>query len=157
MYSENRIIISAPLPLIFAASANIEDWPRILSHYRYVRRQRWPDGRTVFAMSAWRNFWPVNWTSTQEVIPPDQPGGPLVRYKHVAGITRGMDVEWSFTSTRQGILVRISHDFHPGWPLIGGWPTQLIVGHTFVENVAAKTLRGVKSYAEGLGAVLAMF
>ncbi|PZR99407.1 MAG: hypothetical protein DLM69_07405 [Candidatus Chloroheliales bacterium] len=148
MYSENRITINAPLPLIFAASANIENWPRILAHYRYVRPRRWPDGRSVFAMSAWRNFWPVNWTSTQEVIAPHQRGGPLVRYKHVKGVTRGMDVEWSFIPTDAGILVRISHDFHPGWPLLGGWPAQLVVGHLFVENIADKTLRGIKRYVE---------
>jgi uncharacterized membrane protein len=149
LHSENRIIINAPLALIFPASANIEAWPRILRHYRYVRRRLWPDGRTVYAMSAYRNFIAVNWTSTQEVIPPGQAGGPLVRYKHVKGVTRGMDVAWHFEPLADGrTLVRIVHDLRPNWPLVSGWPAQFFVGHLFVENVADKTLRGVKRYTE---------
>lgn len=149
MHSENRIIIDAPLDVIFAASAHIEDWPVILPHYRYVRRKRWPDGGTVYAMCAYRNFIPVTWTSTQEVIAPGQPGGPLVRYKHVKGVTRGMDVEWRFEPLADGrTRVRIIHDLKPNWPLVSGWPAQFFVAHLFVENIADKTLRGVKRYVE---------
>ncbi len=149
MYIENRITIHAPLEVVFAASADIEAWPRILPHYRYVRRQIRPDGNEVFAMSAWRNLWPTFWTSTQQIIPPDQPGGPLVRYRHVAGVTRGMYVEWRFTTSADGVAVCIAHDFLPDRAVVRLAPVQFIVLHAFVANIADKTLLGVKRYTEG--------
>ena len=60
--------------------------------------------------------WPTWWLSEMEV----DHATPAIRFRHVEGITTGMDVEWSFTPAEGGTLVRILHVWDgPRWPLIG--------------------------------------
>ena len=79
---------------MFDAASDVERWPEWLPHYRWVRfGQRRPDGGVV-EMAAWRPFgpfrWPTWWVSEMWIDPRDAE----VRYRHVRGITRGMEVSW---------------------------------------------------------------
>jgi hypothetical protein len=68
----------------------------------------------------------------------------------VRGITRGMLVEWSMERALGGTLVRIDHDFDPPWPRpLGPLVARYVVGDVFVHDMANKTLRCIKSLAEG--------
>ena len=42
----------------------------------------------------------------------------------------------------------IRHALTPRWPLVSGWPSQMIVGDFFVEYIAGQTLRHLRAYAE---------
>lgn len=119
-----------------------------MPHYRYVRVIRaTPDRRfKVAAMGARRDFLPVSWMTTQELAPEESP--PRIRFRHVRGVTRGMDVAWTLTPGPKGVEVEIYHAFDPGWPLIGGWPAERVVGDFFVGTIAGRTLRCVKATAE---------
>ena len=47
---------------IFETAANLESWPEILPHYRYIRfLERGPD-RNVVVMAAERSGIPISWT-----------------------------------------------------------------------------------------------
>lgn len=134
--------------VIFKLAAEIERWPLFLPHYRYVRLLRAsPDRRfKVAAMGARRDFLPVAWTTTQELFPDERPR--RIRFRHIRGITRGMDVAWILTPRPQGVHVEIRHAFDPRWPLVGDRLVHRVIGEFFVGTIAGRTLRCVKATAE---------
>jgi len=74
---------------------------------------------------------------------------PSVRFTHVAGVTRGMEVEWTFEPARNGTLVRIVHVWNgPAWPLIGEMSAKYVIAPVFVHGIASRTLAGLARVAE---------
>ena len=145
METTNEIVIGAPVEAVFALAAATEEWPRLLPHYRWVRRLRGDDRRKLVEMAARRDFYPVRWVAIQENYPETR----RITFRHVRGITRGMDVEWRLVETADGTHVRIWHEFHADIPLVGELFAHQIVGRLFVSNIAGKTLRHIKAIAEG--------
>src|SRR5712691_4563438 len=102
----NSIIMRAPKMSIFEAAADLELWPKILPHYRYIRYlERSPD-RNVVVMAATRSGIPISWTSEQ-VIDREK---LEVRFHHLKAFTKGMRVILIFHETPTGVLVEIVHD-----------------------------------------------
>ena len=154
MYVVDRTLIRAPLDRVFAFARDVERWPEILPHYRWVRMlERRADGGRV-EMAAWRPFgpaplrYPAWWVSEMRVDLAS--GRPVIRYRHVDGITRGMDVEWLLQpSTEGGVAVEIVHRWSgPGWPLVGALAADLVIGPVFVHGIASRTLAGIRRRAE---------
>lgn len=78
-----------------------------------------------------------------------EPERYAVRYQHVQGVTRGMDVEWRLTSAGGRINVTIVHEWSgPRWPLIGRIAADWVIGPVFIHGIASRTLAGVKRRAE---------
>ena len=77
---------------------------------------------------------------------------PVVRYRHVDGITKGMDVEWRFHADGSGTRVEIVHDWPggPRWPIIGRFAADYVIGPVFIHRVAGQTLEGVKTEVEAV-------
>ena len=156
MHTVDERVVHAPLATIFALAADVERWPEHLAHYRYVRFRE-GDGRAggVVEMSANRPFgplnWPTWWTSEMAVAPPDgaDADAPWIRFRHVGGITTGMDVEWRFRKVAAATHVRIVHVWNgPRWPLIGGLAAVGVIGPVFVHGIASRTLAGLAAAAE---------
>lgn len=145
MEMTTREHIRADPDAIFALAAAVEDWPSILPHYRSVRVLRERGHRRLVEMAAQRDGFPVRWTAIQELHPSER----RITFRHVRGVTRGMDVAWSLTPAGSGIDVAIWHAFTPPWPLVPDALIRLAIGELFVENIAAKTLRRIKELAEG--------
>ena len=135
----------------FRTGADVERWPEILPHYRYVRfRERRAFGRGVVDMAAWRDVaglvrYPTWWVSEMDA----DPDTPIIRYRHIEGVTTGMDVRWEFLPEAGGTRVRVVHEWEgPRWPLIR-WPAaNLVIGPLFVSAIARRTLAGVCAEAE---------
>jgi ribosome-associated toxin RatA of RatAB toxin-antitoxin module len=151
MITHDEISMRADVGRCFRVAADVERWPEILPHYRWVRFQRRDGfGRGRVEMAARRMFgplgYPVWWVSEMEA----DEGEPVVRYHHVDGITRGMDVEWRFHPDGDATRVEIVHEWPdgPGWPLIGRLAADVVIGPLFIHNVAGRTLAGVKREAE---------
>jgi uncharacterized membrane protein len=144
METTNEITVQAPAARVYALAAETERWPEILPHYRSVRRLRGTDDHKLVEMAAWRDIYPVRWVAEQA----NYPAGRRITFKHVRGVSRGMDVEWTLTETPDGTHVRIWHEFHSDLPLIGEFFAHQIVGQLFVSNIAGKTLRRIKQLAE---------
>ena len=147
MRTVDRIHVHAPLPRVFAAASTVASWPAILPHYRWVRLL----GDGLVEMAAWRPFargrikYPTWWVSEMTV---DQPAGEI-RYRHVRGITRGMDVVWRLTERNGGVDAEIIHTWDgPRWPLIGRLAADLVIGPVFIHGIASRTLAGIKQHAE---------
>ena len=143
MRKANSIIIHAPRKTIFEVAANLEMWPEMLPHYRYIRYlERSPD-RNVVVMAATRSGIPVSWTSEQ-IIDRER---MEVRFHHLKALTKGMRVVWTFRETEGGVLVEILHDLAFRVPALAPLADRLI-GDFFIHNVANKTLRCMKAYVE---------
>lgn len=144
MHTENRILIRANPMRVYELAAAVERWPEILPHYRWVHVLEADGNRRLVEMAARRDRFPVRWWAEQ-VCEPDV---PRIRFRHVRGVTRGMDVEWSFTDGPDGVAVAIRHDLVLGWPLVGGIVAERLIGPVFVANIAGKTLQCMKVLAE---------
>jgi len=142
--SRVQIQIDAPLDRIFTLAAEVERWPERLPHYRYVRRLPAERGERRFAMGARRGPIPVRWEAIQRPLPDER----RIEFTHTGGATRGMQVAWHFTPAGQGWEVSIEHELDLGWPLIGSFAAERVIGPQFVEAIARRTLRRVKALAE---------
>jgi uncharacterized membrane protein len=142
--TENSIIIRADVHTIYALAAAIERWPLLLPHYRRVRLLAQSGNRRLVEMAAHRDGFPVRWVAEQTL----DPDTPRIIYRHVRGVTTGMEVEWHFVPGDDGVRVGISHHLEMGWPLIGDVVADRIIGPLFVANIASKTLRRIKTLAE---------
>ena len=155
MKTVDEQVVRAPVRPLFELVSKVETWPSHLRHYRYVRfRERRADGGGLVEMSAYRPFqlartlrinWPTWWLSEMSV----DRERPAIRFRHIGGITRGMDVEWTFAPGPGGTHVRIVHFWDgPGIPVVGVWAAKLVIGPVFVHGIASRTLAGLAAAAE---------
>jgi len=134
-------------------ATDVQKWPDFLPHYRWVRFRRLDGfGRGLVEMAARRPFgpmaYPTWWLSEMDHRPEER----IVLYRHVEGITRGMEVRWEVSSTKGGgSRLRIIHEWDgPDWPLIGRAVADRVIGPHFVSHIAGRTLAGVSREAERL-------
>jgi len=144
MRSELHLPMRAAFERIFPLAAEVERWPQILPHYRFVHPVPDPAGERRFAMGARRGPIPVRWEAIQRPLPDER----RIEFVHTGGVTRGMWVEWRFESTPDGTDVSIEHRLDLGWPLIGGFAARSVIGPQFIEAIAGRTLRRIRELAE---------
>lgn len=143
MHTGNSIIMHAPKMAIFETAANLELWPKILPHYRYIHYlERGPD-RNLVVMAAVRSGIPISWTSEQ-IIDREK---LEIHFHHLKAWTKGMHVVWSFKETPAGVLVEIVHDLRFRIPLLAPL-VEPIIGNGFIHPVATRTLRCMKAHLE---------
>lgn len=151
MHTENVVLMRGSLDRIVQLAADVEDWPRILPHYRWVTVLEGGDDRTIVEMAARRGRWPLKWRAIQTI---DRSGPtPRILYHHIWGPTRGMDVGWEFEPGPDGVRVRIWHDLALQWPIVGQTPVggliaDRIIGPEFVGYVAGLTLATIRDIVE---------
>ena len=143
MKSRLHLVMRAPVERIFPLAADVERWPEILPHYRYVRRI--PGAERRFAMGARRGPLPVRWEAIQRPLPAER----RIEFVHTGGVTAGMQVAWRFEEADGATDVSIEHRLDLAWPLIGEWAARWVIGPQFIEAIARRTLGRVKELAEG--------
>jgi len=162
METVDEQLVRAPVRPLFELASKVENWPSHLPHYRYVRfRERRTDGGGLVEMSAHRPFqlsgtlrinWPTWWLSQMAV----DSEKPAIRFRHVGGITKGMEVEWTFAPARGGTHVRIVHVWDgPRVPVVGMWAAMFVIGPVFIHGIASRTLAGLAAVAEREAGALA--
>ncbi len=143
-------IVRAPWRVIFEIARKVDEWPAHLPHYQFVRfRQQARDGGGIVEMAANRPFgpldWPTWWLSEMSV----DDGAPVIRFRHIGGITKGMDVEWSFRAVPEGTHVKIVHVWDgPPVPVLGIPAATFVIGPLFIHGIASRTLAGLALVAE---------
>lgn len=151
MITIDERFVRAPADLCFHVAADVECWPSILPHYRWVRfREKQGFGRGIVEMAAWRWFpaglkYPAWWVSEMRASESET----AVYYEHIEGITRGMSVKWELTERGADTFIRLYHRWNgPSWPLISGVAANWVIGPHFVSAIAQRTLAGVARAAE---------
>ena len=136
MRTTHDAVIRAAPEAIFALAADVERWPELDPAYRWCRVLERTSNTVVFEMGGRIRGWPARWRARQERFPTEG----RILFRHLAGITRGMVVEWRLRpEPGNQTRVRIDHDFVMAWP---------IVGPVFIDWIARRTLRGVKQLLE---------
>jgi uncharacterized membrane protein len=143
--------VRAPADLCFHVAADVERWPSLLPHYRWVRfHEKQGFGQGIVEMSAWRSFpaglkYPAWWVSEMRASESET----AVYYEHIDGITRGMSVKWELTQHGNTTLIRLFHRWRgPSWPIIRDIAANWVIGPHFVSAIAQRTLAGVARAAE---------
>ena len=143
MHTGNTIIIRAPKERIFAAAADLSQWPKILPHYRYIDYLERGTNRHIVKMACYRSGIPIAWTS-EEVIDHEK---MEVRFHHLKAFTKGMDVVWTFKDTPEGVQVDIIHDLKFRIPFLAPI-ADVIIGKFFISYIAGQTLKHMKLHLE---------
>ena len=145
------IEVAAPAELVFRLARDVTRWEILLPHYvrsRLVREVA--DGASLVDFVARRSLvdvlglgLPVAWRARTW----SEAERLHLRFIHVAGPTKGMDVTWRIDPTDSGANVSIDHDFRPRFPGYGA-----LVEHGFTQPIAGRTLATFKALAEALAA-----
>src|SRR5437667_7629676 len=61
MRTVDQTVIRAPVERVFRVASDVERWPDILSHYRWVRFLQRREGGGTVEMAAWRPFGPLRY------------------------------------------------------------------------------------------------
>lgn len=153
MISTIAIDVAAPPGLVFALAMDVERWERLLPHYARSRAvQRRADGPLVVDFVARRPLpgvlggmlglgLPVTWRARTW----NEPSTRRIRFAHVAGATKGMDVTWRIDAVDGGSRISIDHVFRPRVPLFAEF-----VDRGFTRPIAGRTLATFKALAEAL-------
>ena len=149
MHSTIAIEVAAPPGLVFTLARDVERWERLLPHYALSRaRERRTDGSLVVDFVARRPLigllglgLPVAWRSRTW----NEPATRRLRFAHVAGATKGMDVTWRIEAVGAGSRVSIDHDFRPRVGFFAAF-----VDRAFTRPIAGRTLATFKALAEAL-------
>lgn len=129
---------------IFQLAADIQDWPALLPHYRYLRVLEQSSTHKIADFGASRDGFPVKWRARQELFPAEG----RITYQHIGGITKGMWVEWRLEKRGDHVHVTIEHELNYPVSILGPLFAQYIVGNLFVQNIAGKTLRCIQAKVE---------
>ncbi len=114
MHTGSFIHIRAPREKIFAFVSDLNRWPELLPHYRYVRTLEENDESSIVHMAATRSGIPISWVSKYWT---DKRALEL-HFEHLRRWTKGMKVVWTLTPTRDGTRVEIIHDLKFRIPLL---------------------------------------
>jgi ribosome-associated toxin RatA of RatAB toxin-antitoxin module len=151
MHTSISVTVAAPPARIFELARDITRWPELLPHYRRVSVHARRGDRVVAQMVAVRRVGPVGipvtWRAEQWSEDSD-PNDLRLRFRHVRGVTRGMDVTWHIRPDRAGTRVTIAHDFWRPLPLLGADALPFVVDRLFTRAIAGRTLRTFKALAE---------
>jgi ribosome-associated toxin RatA of RatAB toxin-antitoxin module len=144
----NEMIIRAPLIKIFGVASNLSRWPEFLPHYRYNRFiSQTPSGGRV-RMSCVSSRVAVKWLSDYR-IDTEHRELHFHHLKSTLNATRGMRVVWDFEELPDGFVrVRIKHDLEVKWTAMALAPGTWIAGRFLINDIAAKTLAGLKYKTE---------
>lgn len=152
MRTEIAIDVASTPREVYELARDIGRWPALLPHYRTVTIRSRDRDVVVATMRATRQLagrigLPVAWRARQWADDSD-PDDLRLRFQHVAGATRGMDVTWHIRPTARGARVSIEHDFSRRLPVLGDRLFPLLVDRLFVRPIAGRTLATFKSLAE---------
>ncbi|HEU5316590.1 MAG TPA: SRPBCC family protein [Chloroflexota bacterium] len=146
MRTSTSILMRAPAERIYPLAAEVERWPELLPHYRWVTvlEQDASGRRKLVEMAARRGWIPVSWQAVQQL----HPETPAIHFRHVGGITTGMDVTWRFEPVEGATRVTIDHRLDLAWPFIGVVVAERVIGPHFVHHIAGLTLARIKRLVE---------
>ncbi len=148
MKTQNAVTIHGAAERIFELAARVEDWPKLLSHYRRVEILSGEGNSRIVSMHCIRSFgpfaYPCRWRARQELRATEG----RILFTHLAGPAKGMAVEWRLESTEDGVLTTITHELdHP----LGRIYADRIIGPLFISAIAGKTLQTLKTIVESEG------
>jgi len=143
-HSVNEISIRGTVERVMDYAFDLPRWPSFLPHYRWVTVLAEDGDRRTVEMACWRTGIPLRWRSHLWVRPEER----RMRFHHIAGPARGMDVEWILRPEGDQVHVTIRHNLTLEVPLVRTALGRWIVADVFVSAVAGRTLKCLKQVVE---------
>jgi len=156
MHSDISIEIDAPPDVVFRLARDVTRWDRLLPHYVRSREIGRADDEAVVVDFIARRVLvrtlgiglPVIWRARTW----SEPATRRLRFVHIAGATKGMDVTWRIEPRADGGTdVTIEHDFAPRLPGFAAF-----VDGAFTQPIAGRTLATFKALAEAVAGSVAI-
>jgi ribosome-associated toxin RatA of RatAB toxin-antitoxin module len=147
--TSTEILIRGTVEQVVALAFDLPRWPEFLPHYRWVTVLERDGHRQTVEMACWRVLplglrLPLKWRSHLWV----RRAEGRMRFLHVAGPARGMDVGWLVRQEGELVRVTIRHDLSLEVPLVRTGLGRWIVGEFFVGAVAGRTLACLRAAVE---------
>jgi ribosome-associated toxin RatA of RatAB toxin-antitoxin module len=152
MRSTIGVNVAAPPELVYRLARDVTRWAALLPHYARSAVVRREDGGALVCDFVARRALvpllglgvPVAWRSRTW----HEPATRRLRFVHVAGATRGMDVTWTIEpAAGGGTRIEILHVFRPRVPGFAAF-----VDRAFTRPIAGRTLAALGAIAEALAA-----
>lgn len=148
MKHTSEITIHAPLGKVFTTASDVARWPEFLPHYRYNRFLSHTPSGGVVKMSCTRAGIATTWLAEYRIDTKKR----QLHFRHLKSTlnaTLGMKIVWKFKELPGNrVQISITHDLQRPWHLIGLAATDWILGRFFVNDIASKTLAGLKRKVE---------
>jgi ribosome-associated toxin RatA of RatAB toxin-antitoxin module len=152
VHSALGIVVQAPARTVFEIARDVERWAELLPHYRQVTVRSRRDDQVLASMVAVRRFGPLPVPVTWRAVCWSEPADPddlRLRFRHVRGVTRGMDVTWHIhPDGPDRCTVTIDHVFERPLPIVGPDLVPRLVDRWFTRAIAGRTLRRFRALAE---------
>jgi ribosome-associated toxin RatA of RatAB toxin-antitoxin module len=146
-HSKIEILIQGDAREVIRRAFDLPAWPSFLPHYRWVKVLEQEGDRRTVEMACYRSGIPLKWRSHLWTLPEEG----RMRFRHVAGPARGMEVEWTVVQEGEQVRVTIHHDLSLQVPLVRTPIGQWIVSEVFIRPVAGRTLAELKRTIEADG------
>ena len=145
MHTENTVSMASDVDTIVALAADVERWPVILPHYRWVTLLAGGGDRKTVEMAARRGRIPIRWLSVVETAPDER----RIVFEHIGGAARGMLVEWRIVQHDGFVRATIFHELSASpYAIVRSRLGEYILGKHFIEPVAGRTLGRIKELVE---------
>ncbi|GAB3128566.1 SRPBCC family protein [Streptomyces calidiresistens] len=139
--TDNRIVINAPMDLVWDMTNDVESWPRLFSEYSRAEILG-RDGDTIrFRLTMRPDENGVEWSWVSERTP--DPVTRTVRARRIeTGPFTHMNLHWSYTETDDGVEMRWRQEFtvRPGLPFGDPEMTERLNTNTRREMARIKEL-----------------
>ncbi len=145
MHSEISVDVYGDIEELWALASQVERWPVILPHYRYVELLEIEGPRRIVEMAAWRGWIPLRWRSVVEALPAER----RILFEHVGGGARGMAVEWRIVQHDGFVRATIVHRLdNLRYRIVRTRLGRYVLADQLIAPVAGRTLARLKQLVE---------
>ncbi len=134
----NSILIKADINRVFSVATDMEKYPEFIPSYKEVKVVSREGNKMIVERSGQVGKKTVKWKSCVTLTPPKS-----IHAEQLEGPIKGMQIQWLFEDTRDGVKITLTHDFeYKKIPLLGNLIGRLIVAR-IVKKMAEETLKGI--------------
>ncbi|MFF3325130.1 SRPBCC family protein [Streptomyces sp. NPDC002889] len=126
-HTENKVVIDAPMDLVWDVTNDIENWPSLFSEYASVEILEREDDRTLFRLTMHPDENGTIWSWVSERVA-DRTARTVRARRVETGPFQHMTIHWEYAETPQGTLMHWTQDFamKPDAPVDDAWMTDNI-------------------------------
>jgi len=143
MQTENSIVIKGDIDEVFSVVQDVERYPEFMPQFKETEIIK-KDGNKILVKRRIKiGCLPLDWQS-EMVIGKDR----WIKFTHLTGLLRGMETEWRFKETEEGVEIRVFHNLEIKIPIVGRIIT-FILWEAFIKKTAEIMLKKIKERVEG--------
>ncbi|GAA0538179.1 hypothetical protein GCM10010172_19350 [Paractinoplanes ferrugineus] len=146
-HTDNRVVIAAPLPIVWSMTNDVESWPKLFSEYASAEILERHGDRVLFRLATHPDETGTVYRWVSERVP-DEATHTVRAHRVETGFFEYMDIEWRYTEVEGGVEMRWIQDFatKPGAPATTEGMTAYINENSAVQM---ERIRGIVEAAAG--------